>query len=37
MWGTLPFVILMALAVVILCFAPWIATGLPDLLMGVGR
>jgi TRAP-type C4-dicarboxylate transport system permease large subunit len=37
MWGTLPFVMLMALAVVILCFAPWIATGLPDVLMGVGR
>src|SRR3954447_8812465 len=37
MWGTLPFVMLMALAVVILCFAPWIATRLPDTLMGVGR
>jgi C4-dicarboxylate transporter DctM subunit len=35
MWGTLPFVGLMALAVLLLCFAPGIATGLPDLVMGV--
>ena len=34
MWGTLPFVGLMLLAVVILCFAPSISTGLPDLAMG---
>ena len=35
MWGTLPFVGLMAVAVLLLCFAPGIATGLPDLVMGV--
>ena len=33
-WGTLPFVLLMMLAVVVLCFVPQIATGLPDLVMG---
>ena len=33
-WGTLPFVMLMTLAVVVLCFLPEIATALPDLLMG---
>ncbi|GJD51184.1 C4-dicarboxylate TRAP transporter large permease protein DctM [Methylobacterium crusticola] len=32
-WGTLPFVLLMALAVVILCVAPGIALWLPDLLL----
>jgi tripartite ATP-independent transporter DctM subunit len=31
--GTLPYVLLMALAVVILCVAPQIATGLPDMVM----
>ncbi|MGQ3030119.1 MAG: TRAP transporter large permease subunit, partial [Ferrovibrionaceae bacterium] len=34
-WGTVPFVLLMALAVVLLCFFPGIATALPDLVMGV--
>jgi C4-dicarboxylate transporter DctM subunit len=33
-YGTLPYVLLMALAVVILCFLPGIATWLPDLIMG---
>jgi C4-dicarboxylate transporter DctM subunit len=33
-WGTLPFVFLMMAAVVILCFLPEIATGLPDYFMG---
>ena len=37
MWGTLPFVGLMALAVLLLSFAPGIATGFPDLVMGKGR
>ncbi len=34
MWGTLPFVGLMAAAVVVLCFLPGIATGVPNVLMG---
>ncbi|HUN67372.1 MAG TPA: TRAP transporter large permease [Burkholderiales bacterium] len=33
-WGTLPFVLLIMLAVVILCVFPGIATGLPDYVMG---
>jgi TRAP-type C4-dicarboxylate transport system permease large subunit len=33
-WGTLPFVLLMMLAVLVLCFVPDIATGFPDLVMG---
>jgi tripartite ATP-independent transporter DctM subunit len=33
-WGTVPFVLLMALAVLILCFVPGISTALPDLVMG---
>jgi C4-dicarboxylate transporter DctM subunit len=33
-WGTLPFVVLMAIAVVILSLAPGIAMGLPDLVYG---
>jgi TRAP-type C4-dicarboxylate transport system permease large subunit len=33
-WGTLPFVLLMMLAVVVLCFVPEISTVLPDLVMG---
>ncbi|MDJ1159115.1 TRAP transporter large permease [Chelatococcus sp. SYSU_G07232] len=36
-WGTVPFVILMALAVVLICIFPEIATSLPDLVMGKGR
>jgi tripartite ATP-independent transporter DctM subunit len=31
-WGTLPFVLLMIVAIVILCLVPQIATGLPDLI-----
>ena len=33
-WGTLPFVLLMMLAVLLLCFFPGISTWLPDLVMG---
>src|SRR5581483_10534923 len=33
-FGTLPFVLLMMLAVLILCFVPEISTWLPDLVMG---
>ena len=33
-WGTLPFVVLMLFAVILLCFVPGIAIGLPDLVMG---
>ena len=33
-WGTLPFVLLMMLAVLLLCFVPGISTFLPDLVMG---
>src|SRR5262247_2184980 len=34
MWGTIPYVVCMMLAIVILCFFPEIATWLPDYLMG---
>ena len=34
MWGTLPYVICMMLAIVILCIFPEIATWLPNALMG---
>lgn len=34
MWGTLPFVLMMALAVILACFVPGIATWLPDAIMG---
>ena len=37
MWGTLPYVICMMLAIVILCAFPQIATWLPDFLMGPGK
>ncbi len=37
MWGTMPFVGLMIFAVVVLCFAPGIATGFSDLIMGPGK
>ena len=33
-WGVMPFVALMILAVIILCFAPEIATWFPDRVMG---
>ena len=34
MWGTIPYVLCMMLAIVILCFFPGIATWLPDHMMG---
>ncbi len=37
MWGTLPYVVCMMLAIVFLCFFPEIATWLPNHLMGAGR
>lgn len=37
MWGVVPFVGLMILAVVILCFAPGIAIWFPDHIMGPGK
>ncbi len=37
MWGTLPCVLCMMLAILILCFFPEIATWLPDDLMGAGK
>ena len=36
-WGTLPFVALMALAILILCLAPGVAMWLPDTLLPTGR
>src|SRR3954471_12927986 len=33
-WGVFPFLILMFVAVLLLCFIPSIATGLPDMIMG---
>ena len=36
-WGVLPFVALMLLAIVLTCFVPGIATGLPDVVMGAAR
>jgi C4-dicarboxylate transporter DctM subunit len=33
-WGVFPFVILMFVAVLLLCFIPSIATGLPNMIMG---
>jgi C4-dicarboxylate transporter, DctM subunit len=37
MWGTLPYVVCMMLAIVILSFFPDIATWLPNYLMGAGK
>ena len=37
MWGTIPYVVCMLLAIVILCIFPEIATWLPDYLMGPVR
>jgi C4-dicarboxylate transporter DctM subunit len=34
LWGSLPYVIAMLLAIVVLCIAPGIVTWLPDVLMG---
>jgi C4-dicarboxylate transporter DctM subunit len=36
-WGVLPFVALMALAILLLCVFPQIATALPGILMGAGK
>jgi C4-dicarboxylate transporter, DctM subunit len=36
-WGVMPFVVLMAFAIVIMCFVPGIATWFPDLVMGAGK
>ena len=36
-WGTVPYVLCMFLAIVILCVFPEIATWLPDTLMGPVR
>ncbi|WP_341992196.1 TRAP transporter large permease subunit [Azorhizobium sp. AG788] len=36
-WGTVPFVLLMLVAVILLCIFPQISTGFPDLVMGKGR
>jgi TRAP-type C4-dicarboxylate transport system permease large subunit len=33
-WGTVPFVALMFLAIILLCVFPGIATWLPDVIMG---
>jgi TRAP-type C4-dicarboxylate transport system permease large subunit len=33
-WGVMPFVVLMLLAVLLICIYPGIATGLPDWVMG---
>ncbi|MEP6873928.1 MAG: TRAP transporter large permease subunit, partial [Burkholderiales bacterium] len=36
-WGVLPFVGLMLLAVLLICMVPGIAIGLPDAVMGVAK
>jgi len=36
-WGTIPFVVLMVIAVVTMCFMPGIATWFSDLVMGSGH
>ncbi len=36
-WGTLPFVLLMMVAVVLVCVVPGIATWLPDVTMGAAK
>ena len=36
-WGVMPFVGLMFVAIVLMCFFPGIATGLPDLVMGAPK
>jgi len=35
-WGTVPFVVLMFVAILLLCLAPGIATWFPDAVMGAG-
>ena len=34
LWGSMPYMVCMVLAIVLLCLFPQIATGLPDLIMG---
>jgi C4-dicarboxylate transporter, DctM subunit len=34
-WGIVPFIILMLISVLLICFFPGIATWLPDFVMGV--
>ncbi|MEP3629587.1 MAG: TRAP transporter large permease [Hyphomicrobiales bacterium] len=36
LWGSMPFVACMVIAIILLCLFPWLATGLPDMLMGPG-
>jgi len=36
-WGVLPFLLLMFLAVFLICLVPGISTWLPDLVMGIGK
>jgi len=36
-WGVMPFVGLMFLAIVLMCLFPVIATGLPELVMGAAK
>jgi TRAP-type C4-dicarboxylate transport system permease large subunit len=36
-WGVMPFVLLMTLAVIVLCFAPEIALWLPDQIITTAR
>ena len=36
-WGVMPFVGLMFVAIILMCFFPGIATGLPDLVMGAPK
>jgi TRAP-type C4-dicarboxylate transport system permease large subunit len=33
-WGVMPFLVLMFIAVILLCIFPGIATGLPNMMMG---
>jgi C4-dicarboxylate transporter, DctM subunit len=37
LWGALPYVVVMMVAIVILCFFPGIATWFPEYIMGPGR
>ena len=36
-WGVLPFVVLMFVAIVLICVFPGIANGFPDLVMGAPK
>jgi TRAP-type C4-dicarboxylate transport system permease large subunit len=36
-WGVMPFLGLMFVAILLMCFIPAIATGLPDLVMGAPK